>query len=954
MIDNDPLIDTASKVADGVDVDWAALEDQASNAERMDLEALRAIAGLASFHRQLFESVPDVAKVPPRGRTGMHGSDTPIYEVRSWGPLLVHEKLGAGSYGEVYRAWDTNLQRDVALKLLRRTGKGKDAVVREGQLLARINHPNVMGVYGAQTVGEQVGIWGELLNGKTLAQIIAHGGALGAEETLVVAEAVCRALAGAHKAGLLHRDVKAQNVMRVQGGRIVLTDFGLGRELGDQDEREVAGTPLYMAPELFVNASPSVQSDLYSLGVLMFYLVTATYPVTGETVDALRESHAQGIRARLQDLRPDLPRAFVHVVERALEPQPSARFKSAGAMHEALTAASGSIAPPPTDGAFGRRRLLVLALAAPVAAAGGALIGWSVGAGQRPTGPSGRLLALEPPPGTRFSDSSRASPAISPDGRHIAVAATNTVTGKIHLWLHSLETAQARLIPDSENALAPFWAPDSAMLGFFEPSGIIKRVNLDGVSLGRTLTGPEPRGAAWSGSGRLLYAKGQRSGLYVQALSTGTETLVIEPDRARGELAYMWPQFLPDGEQFIYFVLSNDPSVRGLYLASLTQPRGTRLAMTDASGITQGDFLVFVRGGNLVAQRFSPDTRAAIGAPATLARNVAVNYDWRSVVSGSSDGTVVYMPAAEDTELTWFRRDGTPGDTVGLPKARYRSPALSMDGRLLAVQRYRDGLSEIQVMDLATGKMRPPLVHSASVEFPVWGPGHLLAYTSMDRGAADLYIRDFSRDDGSRPLPLERPEMANADKMPTSWSPDGQHLLVTVLPKDGTYSVWAVPVSSASASFRLRPGEGTQVSGRVSPNGQKALYMRRVPPSRDGDPPERELWTCDFPTGERPSLVATGAVDPSWISDTEVSFFDRAGRLTVLRLAGRAGRPTWIETGVNTPEAARNNYHWAPDGTRVLVNRPGQGVDEIRVMVLLNASHRFSDVAQKTSIQGEK
>jgi Tol biopolymer transport system component len=237
------------------------------------------------------------------------------------------------------------------------------------------------------------------------------------------------------------------------------------------------------------------------------------------------------------------------------------------------------------------------------------------------------------------------------------------------------------------------------------------------------------------------------------------------------------------------------------------------------------------------------------------------------------------------------------------------------------------------------------------VSFPVWGPGALLAYASIDRGSADIYLKDFSRDDPPVPLKIDHPELAKTDKMPTSWSPDGSHLLVTVLAKDRRYGLWVIPVSPAGVAVPLRPGEGSQVSGRVSPDGRTALYIRRAVPSREGEPPERELWTCDFPSGTHPRLVVTGAVDPAWMSNTEVSFFDRAGRLRLLALDGSVPGPrtAHIETGVNTPEAARNNYVWAADGTRVLVNQPEQGGKGIRVMVLLNAAVRVSDRAPESA-----
>ncbi|HVL66354.1 MAG TPA: protein kinase [Vicinamibacterales bacterium] len=953
MIGDDRLQALAAWVADGIPVDWQSLESQGLDEERHDLEQLQVIAEIADLHRRLVGS--DLSGTADDSDTvGKAESEPPDVhppvEARRWGPLLIREKLGAGSFGDVYRAWDTRLHRDVALKLLRRhRSSRKDAIVREGQLLARVSHANVMAVYGAEDIDGDVGIWGELLHGRTLARIVQDEGPLSAEETLVVAEAICRALAAAHKAGLLHRDVKAQNVIREKGGRIVLADFGLGRDLAEATNVDLAGTPLYLAPELLAGGTPSVQSDLYSLGVLMFYLTTASFPVTGVTVEGLAANHARGARTRLEDLRPDLPKAFVHVVDRALAPGLSERFTSAGAMHEALMAASvpARAGIGEASGRSAARRWLVPAGIAAVVALGGFAAGWDLGTRSNGEPPSARLLAIEPPPGTRLGDSSRTTPAISPDGRYIAIPAADRSTGKIHLWIHSLESAAARLIPDSERALAPFWSPDSRMLGFFEPGGTIKRVNLEGVALGHTPTSAEPRGAAWSSTGVLVYSKGPRSGLYARALPTGNETRLMEPDRARGELAYMWPHFLPDGDRFIYFVLSNDRAVRGLYLASVSRPHGVLLVNTDASGIVFGDALVYVRGGNLVTHALDPARRGVVGAPVVLAENVGVNFDWRSLVSGSTDGTLVYLPAWEWTTPTWFGRDGRVGETLNLPRARYRSPALSRDGQLLAIQRYRDGLSEIQVVDLRSGQTRPPLAHSADVQFPVWGPGRRLAYASIDTGRGEIYVTDFDRDDPPVRLPVEHPSIANSDKMPTDWSPDGEHLLVTVRPEGLPYAVWAVPVANTTNATPLRPADGTQVSGRFSPDGRRALYIRQVTAERDGDPPDGELWACDFPSGAHPTLLVAGSRDPVWLPTGEISAFVRSSQLALMVLlpGARGLRPlAHVHTAVNTPEAARNNYTWAPDGSRVLVNQPEAGAERLRLLVLLNAAGRSSGV----------
>jgi hypothetical protein len=271
---------------------------------------------------------------------------------REWGGLEVRDELGHGGYGTVHRAWDPTLARDVALKIIRlRTPEQAATVLREGQMLARIRHRNVVTVFSAHRVGDEVGLVMELIRGQNLNTTVRQNGPMGPEEATVTGISLCHALAAVHVAGLVHRDVKAHNVLRESGGRVVLTDFGAGREVGDLDDRpgmELTGTPLYLAPELFVGAAASPVSDLYSLGVLLFYLVTGQYPVAERTMSELAAAHAERRRRLLSDVRPDLPHAFVRVVERALEPDPKKRFQTAGAMLNALAEVIPS-GPRPDD-----------------------------------------------------------------------------------------------------------------------------------------------------------------------------------------------------------------------------------------------------------------------------------------------------------------------------------------------------------------------------------------------------------------------------------------------------------------------------------------------------------------------------------------------------------------------------------------------------------------------------
>jgi serine/threonine-protein kinase len=252
-----------------------------------------------------------------------------------WAHLRLLAEIGRGGYGRVYRAWDPALDREVALKIVALPDATPDSVatlLREGRMLARVRHQNVVTVHGAQQVGNEVGIWMELVRGRSLGEIVAHDGPLGAEEAAVTAVGLCRALAAVHAEGLVHRDVKAQNVMRESGGRIVLMDFGTGRDLGAEEHSDAVGTPLYMAPEVLAGEPASAASDIYSAGVVLFFLVTGEYPAVGRSMVDLVVAHAQRRQRLLADIRPDLPERFIRIVERALAPAPADRYPSAGAM----------------------------------------------------------------------------------------------------------------------------------------------------------------------------------------------------------------------------------------------------------------------------------------------------------------------------------------------------------------------------------------------------------------------------------------------------------------------------------------------------------------------------------------------------------------------------------------------------------------------------------------------
>jgi TOMM system kinase/cyclase fusion protein len=331
--DEERLISIAGAVADGSDVDWATAEASATSPEALELIGLlRVVANLAQVHQH----VPSDSSERPPAQADPH---------RFWGPLEIREEIGGGSYGTVYRAWDNRLDREVALKLLRAVdsleGDVAATVINEGRLLARIRHTNVVTVFGADCFDTTVGLWMEFVNGRTLKAIQCEQGAFSAQEAALIGLDLCGALAAVHKAGILHRDVKAQNVMREAGGRIVLMDFGAGDMVAGiaESQRQLRGTPLYLAPEVLNGARPTVRSDLYSLGILLYHLVTGEFPVWGNSVDELLRAHDRPKRRLLRDIRPDLPAAFVRVIDVATAMLPDDRPESAGAMAALLEAA---------------------------------------------------------------------------------------------------------------------------------------------------------------------------------------------------------------------------------------------------------------------------------------------------------------------------------------------------------------------------------------------------------------------------------------------------------------------------------------------------------------------------------------------------------------------------------------------------------------------------------------
>jgi serine/threonine protein kinase/tetratricopeptide (TPR) repeat protein len=316
------LDELAGAILDGTSVDWRTVESTADETERPLVEELHVLATLADFHRQQRAE-----------------SARPL---QTWGHIRVVEPLGSGAFGHVYRAWDTRLDREVALKLLPARSDAEDArtssIIEEGRLLARVRHPNVVTIYGAQRIGDTVGLWMELIDGETVEQRLAAGPPFQPSEVIEIGTQICHAVSAVHGAGLLHRDIKTQNVMLATDRRAVLMDFGTGWEMSEASTGALAGTPLYLAPELLRGGEATIQSDVYSIGVLLYRMLTGTYPVRARNFADLRLAHERRDRNGVLAIRRDVPRRLAGIIERAIDRDTERRYDSVDALATALAA----------------------------------------------------------------------------------------------------------------------------------------------------------------------------------------------------------------------------------------------------------------------------------------------------------------------------------------------------------------------------------------------------------------------------------------------------------------------------------------------------------------------------------------------------------------------------------------------------------------------------------------
>ena len=892
----------SAAASEGQDVDWDEAGRLATDpVDYVRVQQLRAIAAVARAHRCGPPISGDDADGP--GVTGQA-------HIGKWRHLIVFESIGDGAFGTVHRAWDPIVDREVAVKLLSRA-RADASPLDEARHLARVRHPNVVTVHGADIDGDTAGIWMEFIEGLTLAQIVRERGPMSAREVAGIALDLCGALSAIHAAGLLHRDIKAQNVMREVGGRIVLMDFsGAHARTGDAASPTLSGTPLYMAPELFADAPATPASDVYSLGVLLFLLVSGRLPIEAPTVQQVKDAHARGERQRLRDARADVPDALVEVIERATAREPADRFRTAGELQHALAGGAGSYAPAAAlsgaNSASGQRRpwvgVFVVALLVCCAAAATAAFIFLPRPGLPP--PVVARFTIGPP----FVTGSW--PRISPDGKFVVYGAI--VEGRNRFWIHPLDRLAGRPLMQTTARETPFWSPDSRTLCYFEQDKL-KSIAVDGGEPHVLADAPGARGGDWHGDTILFSREG---GIQRISVSGNPPQMATTFDVEQGDYQHTWPEFLPDGRRFVYVIRSTKAERTGLYVGSLDGAPSWRLLPAYSRTAYADGHLLYVREGTLMAQPIDPRTLALRGDPIAVAHRVSHHARSDAAFDVSPSGVLIFSAEGGGQPSTRLvlhdsrGRELQPLTEVGW----YARPRFSPDGRRIVAERFDPEArnSELWMFGLSPRSAVRLTNHAAHDVSPAWSPdGRRIAFSSKRGSVYDVFVKAVDAVEDEQVL-LAAP----GDKYVEDWSPDGRYMTGTVL-RSG---LWVMPVNAAEVPWQVRANvRETTWQSEFSPDGRWLAYMS----TESGKP---EVYVEPFPpTGSRWQVSTHGGAEPHWSAESkELLYLDSDSVLTAVRVTAAERwmtSPPRRVVKLPVPDlAGASDYAISPDGRHLVVN----------------------------------
>jgi eukaryotic-like serine/threonine-protein kinase len=754
--------------------------------------------------------------------------------------------IGEGGMGQVYRATDAKLKRQVAIKVLPASlAADADRLVRfqrEAEVLASLNHPNIAAIYGLEESGGTTALVMELVEGDDLSHRIAHG-AMPLDEALPIAKQIAEALEAAHDQGIIHRDLKPANIKVRADGTVKVLDFGLAKAIDPTGVAGVnvansptltahatalgmiMGTAAYMAPEQAKGKAVDKRADIWAFGVVLYEMLAGRAAFAGET--------ATDIIAAVVTREPEwtalpaaTPASIRRLLSRCLEKDPKRRMRDIGeariALDDAL-ARPGEVAVQPREmpapGAgprLGQRAVPWIIAVAALAVAG-------FFAMARPSIPTGESVELEiaPPADSQFLiDTNSGSVSLSPDGTRIVFRAETG--GRDALWIRSLGRDDAKPLAGTEGAQYQFWAPDSRRLAFFA-AGKLKTLDL-AAGLPQPIADViNPRGGTWGEGDLILFATGAGAISRVSARG-GTPEPVTRLDTGRGENAHYWPLILPGGRTFLYFVRSIRLENSGIYVAAIDGSNPVRLVSSLSSAIyapplnRRPGYLLWVQNGDLLAQPFDADRGAMSGEPATIASGVRVLEAQRGVMASvSRTGAIAWAtPRATDSRLTWYARDGRRLDALPIEGGEALQLTIAPDGRRLAYTQPANGAGDIFVYDFTTRRSRRVSPSPDYDETPLWSPdGSELLYRGNDQGFTTMMRLRI--DGATSPVELMRDKgLLTA----AAWSPDRRYVLVLKAVSGLGLETLVFPLNDPKKITPLLTGPADDVGGVFSPDGR--------------------------------------------------------------------------------------------------------------------------------------
>jgi serine/threonine protein kinase/Tol biopolymer transport system component len=854
------------------------------------------------------------------------------------GPYEITELLGVGGMGEVYRATDTKLKREVAVKVLPAAlTADPDRLARfqrEGEVLASLNHANIASIYGLEEADGVRALVMELVDGPTLADRIVHG-PISLDEALPIARQIAEALEAAHEHGIIHRDLKPANIKVRRDGTVKVLDFGLAKLLGVPSNdggisqsptvtREamtrsgvILGTPAYVSPEQAKNRAVDERTDIWGLGCVLYEMLTGRAAFAQETIPETL--------ARVIEREPDwdalpanTPPNIKRLVRRCLEKDPRRRLHAAADVRIAIEDAF--VAHDTDSPAIPQRSrwstAVVPWLIASIAIAVAVIAVWSTARRSTPDLAMLRLDVNTAPTRDPVSFS------LAPDGRRLVFVALEQQTPT--LWLRPLDQAVPQRLAETEGASLPFWAPGSRSIGFFA-DGWLKRLDLTGGSGRPQLLAQarNPMGGTWNRDDMILYSPTAASPLMRVPAIGGTPTAITR--LAPGEVSHRFPAFLPDGQQFVFLVLTSAPEDEGVHLGSLPDAPDRRhrvIAVNSAAEYATPGYLLVVREGMLIGIPFDARKGTVSGDPLVLASQVASDHQReRGAFSVSATGLVAYRMGSVTspaTELAWIRRDGSVIGT--LPATGF--PTLTTDGHHIAVSQQTQlrtfSNTDIWLIDTARGVPRRFTFDPAFDVNPVWSPdGSRLVFASNRKGVFDLFEKpvSFARDEG---VLLQTPE----NKVPNDWSPDGQVLLFLNENAVTGDDLWTVSVQEPHELVRVLNGSHAESQGQFSPDGRWLAY-------RSNESGRWEIYVRPYPGPGGQQLVSSGGgVQPRWRRDGNELFYIAAdSRMMAVPIqlpsngdALEAGMPMPLFTAKLTyPSNQQFGYAVDPAGQRFLM-----------------------------------